>query len=441
MNMKKLVALLLALAMIFSLAACGGNDAPAADAPAADAPAADAPAADSGETVLRVSGIPGSVAESLLMLGAAFEEKNPGVKVEVVEFDEATYISQGTRILTAEENALDVAWYYRTSNWDTFVENGVYEPLNDIYAQEDMEKGFGQAVVNLFNEDGNYYAIPFTCVWIGNMFYNTKLIEEHGWEVPTTWDELYALAAEIKAEGLIPMAVAAKDSYGEHQSIMVAVRTFDPEAYATISQPGQNEIKYTDEAWMQTWEELIKLQENVFQEGAAAADSNVARSLFLQGQAVMYVDGSWADKSIKDEAPEGFEYSYAMIPGNTADAKVPLFLGNMMSVLSASKNKELAKQFVAFCGSVEAQEMLARAGGSAPARSDISADAKASMGEIYGLMYEDMENYGADLMFTMLLDSEFITVLCQVTQGVMSGSMTPEQACAQMQETYDSIYN
>ena len=41
--MKKLFALLLALAMVLSLAACGGSSAPAADAPA-DAPAADAPA-------------------------------------------------------------------------------------------------------------------------------------------------------------------------------------------------------------------------------------------------------------------------------------------------------------------------------------------------------------------------------------------------------------
>ena len=43
--MKKLIALLLALVMVFGLVACG-KKAPAADAPAADAPAADAPAAD-----------------------------------------------------------------------------------------------------------------------------------------------------------------------------------------------------------------------------------------------------------------------------------------------------------------------------------------------------------------------------------------------------------
>lgn len=51
--MKKLLALLLALVVVFALAACGGtegtpSDAPASDAPASDAPASEAPA-DSGD--------------------------------------------------------------------------------------------------------------------------------------------------------------------------------------------------------------------------------------------------------------------------------------------------------------------------------------------------------------------------------------------------------
>ncbi len=44
--MKKIIALLLALVMVFVLAACGGSSAPAAEEPAAEAPAADAPAAE-----------------------------------------------------------------------------------------------------------------------------------------------------------------------------------------------------------------------------------------------------------------------------------------------------------------------------------------------------------------------------------------------------------
>ena len=45
--MKKIIAMLLCLAMVLSLAACGGSSAPAAtEAPKADAPAAQAPATE-----------------------------------------------------------------------------------------------------------------------------------------------------------------------------------------------------------------------------------------------------------------------------------------------------------------------------------------------------------------------------------------------------------
>ena len=44
--MKKLFALLLALAMVLSLAACGASEAPATEAPATEAPATEAPAAE-----------------------------------------------------------------------------------------------------------------------------------------------------------------------------------------------------------------------------------------------------------------------------------------------------------------------------------------------------------------------------------------------------------
>ena len=47
--MKKILAMILALMMVLSLAACGGSNAPAADAPAVDAP--------EGATVLKIGGV------------------------------------------------------------------------------------------------------------------------------------------------------------------------------------------------------------------------------------------------------------------------------------------------------------------------------------------------------------------------------------------------
>ncbi len=44
--MKKFLALLLALVMVFALAACGGTDSTPSDAPASEAPASEAPASE-----------------------------------------------------------------------------------------------------------------------------------------------------------------------------------------------------------------------------------------------------------------------------------------------------------------------------------------------------------------------------------------------------------
>ena len=54
--MKKFIALLLALVMVMSLAACGAKEAPKTETPAADAPAADAPAAAAGAIKVGTSG-------------------------------------------------------------------------------------------------------------------------------------------------------------------------------------------------------------------------------------------------------------------------------------------------------------------------------------------------------------------------------------------------
>ena len=47
--MKKILAMLMALLMVLSMAACGGNEAPEAEAPAVDAP--------EGATVLKIGGV------------------------------------------------------------------------------------------------------------------------------------------------------------------------------------------------------------------------------------------------------------------------------------------------------------------------------------------------------------------------------------------------
>ena len=79
--MKKTIAMLLALVMVFALCACGGSSAPAAtQAPAAEAPAAEAPAAEGSVYWLNFK--PESD-QALQELAAMYTEET-GVPVKVV---------------------------------------------------------------------------------------------------------------------------------------------------------------------------------------------------------------------------------------------------------------------------------------------------------------------------------------------------------------------
>ena len=104
--MKKFLALLLALVMVFALAACGEADAPASDAPASEAPASDAPASEAP-----ADGAAGSVyylnfkpeADQAWQDLAALYTEQTGVTVKVVTAASGEYSST----LTAEERHAD----------------------------------------------------------------------------------------------------------------------------------------------------------------------------------------------------------------------------------------------------------------------------------------------------------------------------------------------
>ena len=84
--MKKIIALLLALAMVLSLAACGASEpaateAPKADAPAAEAPKAEAPAAE--PVTIKVAAIETAYGSQVWADVAAAFEAETGIKVEL----------------------------------------------------------------------------------------------------------------------------------------------------------------------------------------------------------------------------------------------------------------------------------------------------------------------------------------------------------------------
>lgn len=158
--MKKVLAVILTLAMVLSLAACGGkSEAPKTEAPKADAPKTDAPA-EVQEITLKVW-CPQNQVDTGIMAEqqAAFQAEHPEYKItwvtEVVGEDKCQ-----ESVLKDVGDAADV-FMYASDQVNSLVEAGAIARLGG--ATEAMVKeNTAASVVDTVTIDGALYGIPFT---------------------------------------------------------------------------------------------------------------------------------------------------------------------------------------------------------------------------------------------------------------------------------------
>ncbi len=196
--MKKAIALLLALVMVFGLVACGEK------APADDA---------AGTTTVTM--IAAQYGTETANWWAGFEQKfeaaNEGIDlvVDVVSWNDI-YTVVNTRVANGEAPDL--------LNIDVFADyqaDGLLLPAEEWVSAETYAKFFpsflAESVV-----DGTVWAVP-DLASARALYYNADILAAAGVEVPTTWAELTAACEAIKAnvEGVYPWGVDMTTDEGQ----------------------------------------------------------------------------------------------------------------------------------------------------------------------------------------------------------------------------------
>ena len=193
--MKKIISLLLVLAMALALVACGGKtEAPAApEAPKAEA-APEAPAAAEKVTVNMIAAQYGNEtaawwADFVAKFNAANEDIN--LVVDVVSWNDI-YTVVNTRIANGEAPDL--------LNIDVFADyqaDGLLLPAEDWCSAETYAKFFPSFLAESVVDDV-VWAVP-DLASARALYYNKDILDAAGVAVPTTWEELEAACAAIKA--------------------------------------------------------------------------------------------------------------------------------------------------------------------------------------------------------------------------------------------------
>ena len=178
--MKKVIALLLALVMVFGLVACGEK------APADDAA--------TGTTVTVIAAQYGTqTADWWKGFEADFEAANEGIDlvVDVVSWTDI-YTVVNTRVANGEAPDL--------LNIDVFADyqaDGLLLPAEEWVSEATYAKFFDSFLAESV-VDGTVWAVP-DLASARALYYNADILAAAGVEVPTTWDELTAACEAIKA--------------------------------------------------------------------------------------------------------------------------------------------------------------------------------------------------------------------------------------------------
>ena len=238
-------------------------------------------------------------------------------------------------------------------------------PLDDLADQFGWEDLFVPWALNLGRVDGTLYSLPQELETMV-MFYNKTVFEEHGWEPPTTMDELEALPAEIQAAGIIPFAGGAADAIDNNELFFTefANKIAGPEK---VYQALKGEIPWTDPDFVTSIETLNRMSQAGYWMGSPenflATDFSIAHAAFAAGEAAMTMEGTWLYDSLvgemlTEDSEHGNDWAWTPMPSLTGEAIFTIGIGSTLSINRSSEHPEAAAEYLTHYNSAEIQSRL-----------------------------------------------------------------------------------
>lgn len=230
-------------------------------------------------------------------------------------------------------------------NYSNFLDAQMLMDISDFSGLADIKENY-----LLTNKDLEYvpkdgvYAVPYMANAAG-VLYNRDMFEEHGWSIPTTWDEFTQLCEEIQAEGIQPLYFGYKD-------IWTCLAPWNAIAVNLCPTDLAYQVNSGTATFTEAYEQVAIKQKALLdyaQPNPVAYSYNDACTAFARGQAAMYVIGSYAIPQIKSVNPDMNIDSFVFPANDSADKNV-LNSGNdlMFCVMEDCEYKEEAYEVLRF---------------------------------------------------------------------------------------------
>ena len=419
--MKKLFALLLTLAMVLSLAACGAKEEKPAETPA-EKPA-EAPAEEAIEITFPTMWIGTSTmtqwwADRIAAFNAEYAGKI-NVKVEEIAGDQ-NYVDK-MKVLYSSNSLPDV---FACGGYNLI--DSMKDQLVDLtpYMDDELKSHGSQLCWDVNSRDGKIYGVPQARQVIG-YFYNKDLFAQAGIEKPAeTWDEFFAQCDKLLAAGITPLSMDTADS-GWVTSLMLGAMIAQNDA----GEEFMNTLLPKDYNTPEFIAAAANIQ-NMFQkyttpDAIGGAYENAAANFFMEETAII-ANGPWMVSDFYDPnmVEDGFaeKIGCAMYPGGV------MYNSGKIGYNVASKDEEHIKasiEFIKFINSEESQRLFLEMTGETPSMEGITSDnVKPQVNEVLALGDAAKRNIND---FQSLWYANVVDEISVQYPLLAQGQITPEQ--------------
>lgn len=270
-----------------------------------------------------------------------FESKNEGITINL----NVQSWNDITDVVTTQVQAGNPPDILNIDAYAAFAHDGLLYPAKDIVSPEvfnDVQKSFAENA----SVDGTQWAVPFLAS-ARALFYNKDILAKAGIDnPPTTWAELEADAAKIKADGDIAygMPLGAEEAQGEAAVWFYGAGGgyFDG-TKVTIDTP-QN---------LEGATEMQKLIDAGYtEENAGATDRDPLLNVFIQGKIGMMVGLPQTVVQIKDKNPS-LNYGLGAIPTKDGSAFTLGVADHLMAFKSSTDKTAAITKFLDYFYSVD----------------------------------------------------------------------------------------
>ena len=230
-------------------------------------------------------------------------------------------------------------------NYSYFMDAKILEDISDYEGLANINQGYLDIDEALkFVPIEGTYAVPYVANAAG-ILYNRDMFEEHGWTIPTTWDELLTLCDTIQGEGILPFYFGFKDTW-------TCLAPWNAMAVDLAPADASKQVNRGETTFAKEYREVSEKYLELLQYGPEdpfAYGYNDACTAFARGESAMYPIGSYAAPQILSVNPDLNLDSFVMpandaADGNTLNSGIDL----QFCVTAGCRNKEAVYEVLDF---------------------------------------------------------------------------------------------